>query len=51
MELKWIMIAAAVIMGMAMVSIAVSEYGKGQCKVAAIQTGKYSGQEIERMCR
>ena len=50
MELKWPMIAMAVIFGGGMFAASVGEYQKGQCKIAYVQSAK-TAEEINRICK
>jgi hypothetical protein len=49
-EIKWIMIACTVIMLGAFVGMALEQHERGQCRIAAIQTGKNST-EIASICK
>lgn len=50
MEIKWICIAAAVVMTAAVAGGMLSDYHKGQCRVAAIQKNM-PAEEIAKVCR
>lgn len=49
MEAKWICISIAIIFSVLGIGIGVSEYQKGQCKVAYSQTTK-TAEEIKTIC-
>ena len=49
METNWAMIALAILFGGAMTGAVVSEYQKGQCKIAYVQSTKTS-EEISKIC-
>lgn len=50
MEVKWAMIAMAVIFGGGMAAAGIGEYQKGQCKIAYVQSNK-TAEEINRICK
>ena len=50
MEVKWIMIAFTVIMLGMFTGIALEQYERSQCRIAAIQAGKNST-EIATICK
>jgi hypothetical protein len=50
MEIKWFMIAIAVIFGGGMAAAGVGEYQKGQCKIAYVHSTK-TAEEINRICK
>ena len=49
MEIKWAMIAMAIIFGGAMSAAGIGEYQKGQCKIAYSQSAK-TAEEIKTIC-
>ena len=49
MEAKWISISIAIIFGVIGIGIGVSEYQRGQCKIAYSQSTK-TAEEIKTIC-
>jgi hypothetical protein len=49
METKWLAISLAVLFGGTMTAAGVTEYQKGQCKIAYVQSTK-TAEEISKIC-
>jgi hypothetical protein len=49
MEIKWMAIAFTVLFGGAMMALGITEYQKGQCKIAYVQSNK-TAEEIKNIC-
>lgn len=50
MEIKWAMIAMAVLFGGLVAAGSIGEYQKGQCKIAYVQSNK-TAEEINKICK
>lgn len=50
MEVKWAMIAMAVLFGSMFVGLSVEKYQINQCRIASVQAGK-SSDEIVKICK
>lgn len=50
MEIKWAMIAMAVIFGGMFAGLSVEKYQVNQCRIASVQAGK-SADEIVKICK
>lgn len=50
MDLKWAFIMIGTIMSVSILSVVLTDYQKGQCRVASVQAGR-SAEDIAKICK